>query len=412
MDRSHSQGTGHDELKAWKTDVVTEKPALHILVVFGTRPEAIKLCPLITYLQSKPEKFAVRTCVTAQHREMLDQALAALLVAFGLKPDHDLDLMRPEQTLPETTARVIAGLEPVMAAEKPDLVLVQGDTTTTFSAALAAFYARVPVGHVEAGLRTSDKYRPFPEEMDRTLTTRLSDLHFAATERAAGHLRAEGVEDDRIFVTGNTVIDAVLAVRDRLADGRVERPRWPFLDPARKLLLVTAHRRESFGEGFEHICAALKTLAARPDVQIVYPVHPNPNVAGPVRRLLTSTPAIELLEPVGYVEFVDLMTRSYLILTDSGGIQEEAPSLGKPVLVMRENTERPEAVEAGTARLVGTNTGAIVNETVRLLEEPEQYQRMSEQRNPYGDGQACRRIAEALERYSPPNKRAKFSQRR
>ena len=398
MDRAHPQGPGHDELKAWKTDVATEKPALRILVVFGTRPEAIKLCPLITYLQSEPQKFAVRTCVTAQHREMLDQALA---VAFHMKPDHDLDLMRPGQTLPETTARVITGLEPVMTAEKPDLVLVQGDTTTTFSAALAAFYARIPVGHVEAGLRTSDKYRPFPEEMDRTLTTRLSDLHFAATERAAAHLRAEGVEDDRIFVTGNTVIDAVLAVRDRLADGRVERPQWPFLDPGRKLLLATAHRRESFGEGFEHICRALNTLAARPDVQIVYPVHPNPKVSDPVRRLLTGTPAIELLEPVGYVEFVDLMTRSYLILTDSGGIQEEAPSLGKPVLVMRENTERPEAVEAGTARLVGTNTGTIVNEAARLLDEPEQYQRMSKQRNPYGDGQACRRIAEALERYSP-----------
>ncbi len=315
-------------------------PALRILVVFGTRPEAIKLCPLITHLASAPETFVVRTCVTAQHRGMLDQVLAA----FEVSPDHDLDLMRPGQTLAETASRVVAGLERVIAEEKPDLVLVQGDTTTTFGGALAAFYARVSIGHVEAGLRTADKYRPFPEEMNRVLTTQLSDLHFAATEQAAGHLREEGIPDERIFVTGNTVIDAVLAVRDRLAAGRIERPRWAFLDPARKLILVTAHRRESFGEGFEGICRALKTLAARRDVQIVCSVHPNPNVSDPVRGQLEGTPGVELLNPVGYVEFVDLMTRSYLILTDSGGIQEEAPSLGKPVLVMRENTERPEAV--------------------------------------------------------------------
>ena len=402
-------------------------PALRILVVFGTRPEAIKLCPLITHLASAPETFVVRTCVTAQHRGMLDQVLAA----FEVGPDHDLDLMRPGQTLPETTSRVVAGLERVIAEEKPDLVLVQGDTTTTFGAALAAFYAKVSVGHVEAGLRTADKYRPFPEEMNRVLTTRLGDLHFAATEQTASHLREEGVPDERIFVTGNTVIDAVLAVRDRLADGRIERPRWAFLDPARKLILVTAHRRESFGEGFEGmerprwafldparklilvtahrresfgegfegICRALKTLAARRDVQIVCSVHPNPNVSDPVRGQLEGTPGVELLNPVGYVEFVDLMTRSYLILTDSGGIQEEAPSLGKPVLVMRENTERPEAVEAGAARLVGTNAEAIVSETNRLLDEPEHYQRMSRQRNPYGDGHACRRIAEALKQF-------------
>ncbi len=370
-------------------------PALRILVVFGTRPEAIKLCPLITHLASAPERFVVRTCVTAQHRGMLDQVLAA----FEVRPDHDLDLMRPGQTLPETTSRVVAGLERVIAEEKPDLVLVQGDTTTTFGAALAAFYTKVSVGHVEAGLRTADKYRPFPEEMNRVLTTRLGDLHFAATEQAASHLREEGVPDERIFVTGNTVIDAVLAVRDRLADGRIERPRWAFLDPARKLILVTAHRRESFGEGFEGICRALKTLAARRDVQIVCSVHPNPNVSDPVRGQLEGTPGVELLNPVGYVEFVDLMTRSYLILTDSGGIQEEAASLGKPVLVMRENTERPEAVEAGAARLVGTDAEAIVSETNRLLDEPEHYQRMSRQRNPYGDGHACRHIAEALKQF-------------
>ncbi len=371
-------------------------PALRILVVFGTRPEAIKLCPLITHLASAPETFVVRTCVTAQHRGMLDQVLAA----FEVSPDHDLDLMRPGQTLAETASRVVAGLERVIAEEKPDLVLVQGDTTTTFGGALAAFYARVSIGHVEAGLRTADKYRPFPEEMNRVLTTQLSDLHFAATEQAAGHLREEGIPDERIFVTGNTVIDAVLAVRDRLAAGRIERPRWAFLDPARKLILVTAHRRESFGEGFEGICRALKTLAARRDVQIVCSVHPNPNVSDPVRGQLEGTPGVELLNPVGYVEFVDLMTRSYLILTDSGGIQEEAPSLGKPVLVMRENTERPEAVEAGTARLVGTDADAIVSETNRLLDDPAQYQRMSRQRNPYGDGQACRRITEALEQFA------------
>ena len=261
-------------------------------------------------------------------------------------------------------------------------------------------YAKVAVGHVEAGLRTADKYRPFPEEMNRVLTTRLSDLHFAATEQAAGHLRVEGVPDDRIFVTGNTVIDAVLSIRDRLADGGVERPQWPFLDPARKLILVTAHRRESFGEGFESICRALRALAARRDVQIVYPVHPNPNVLDVVRRLLKSTAGVELLDPVGYVEFVDLMRRSHLILTDSGGIQEEAPSLGKPVLVMRESTERHEALEAGTARLVGTDADVIISETNRLLDDAKHYQQMSRKTNPYGDGQACRRIAEALERFA------------
>ena len=367
---------------------------IRVLFVFGTRPEAIKLCPLIKRLEQTPELFRARVCVTAQHRSMLDQVLSA----FHVEPHHDLNLMLPDQTLGQLTSRTVAALEPVVASERPDLVVVQGDTTTTFCAALAGFYARARVAHVEAGLRTGDKYQPFPEEINRVLTTRVTDLHFAATEEAAGNLRAEGIPAASIFVTGNTVVDAVLFIRDGLEKGELPRTQWPFLDPSRKLILVTAHRRESFGDGFERICRALLELAGRPDVKIVYPVHCNPNVQEPVRRALSGCSNIHLLEPLEYVPFVDLMTRSYLILSDSGGVQEEAPSLGKPVLVMREKTERPEAVRAGTVRLVGTDVEKILRQAGRLLNDPAYYGEMARRHNPYGDGHACERIAAIIAR--------------
>jgi UDP-N-acetylglucosamine 2-epimerase (non-hydrolysing) len=363
-----------------------------VLFVFGTRPEAIKLCPLVRRLEHSPERFEARVCVTAQHRSMLDQVLNL----FGVRPHYDLNIMRFDQTPAQVLARAAAALEPVIAAERPDVVLVQGDTTTTLGAALAAFYRRVRVGHVEAGLRTGDRRQPFPEEINRILTSRVSDLHFAATEEAAANLRAEGVDPGTIFVTGNTVIDAVLYVREGLEQGRLARSAWPFPQPGRRLILVTAHRRESFGEGLERICRALVALAERPDVEIVYPVHANPNVREPVNRHLRGRPNIHLLEPLEYVSFVDLMSRSHLILTDSGGIQEEAPSLGKPVLVMREKTERPEAVRAGTVRLVGADPERIVGEAARLLDDAEHYRQMARRHNPYGDGHACERIAEIL----------------
>jgi UDP-N-acetylglucosamine 2-epimerase (non-hydrolysing) len=365
-----------------------------ILFIFGTRPEAIKLCPVLLNLRQGRE-FSVRVCVTAQHRAMLDQVLAA----FAVTPDYDLDLMQPAQTLTALTARTLAGLEPVLEAEHPDMVLVQGDTTTTLAGALAAFYQRIPAGHVEAGLRTGDLAQPFPEEMNRVVTTRLAALHFAPTERAAANLRAEGVDGGRIAVTGNSGIDAVLYVRDALAAGRLAGGEWPRLDPAKKLMVVTAHRRESFGAGFEHICAALARLARRADVQIVYPVHRNPRVLEPVSRRLGGLANVWLLEPLDYVPFVDLMRRAYLLLTDSGGIQEEGPSLGKPILVMREKTERPEAVEAGTVKLVGTDEDRIVREAERLLDDAAEYGRMARIHNPYGDGQASDRIRQAITAY-------------
>ena len=369
---------------------------LRVLVVFGTRPEAIKLCVLIRHLQKLPESFAVRTCVTAQHRSMLDQVLEA----FGVTPDRDLNLMKPEQSLFDVTTAALRGLEQILLEEQPDMVLVQGDTTTTFAAALAAFYAKVPVGHVEAGLRTGNTHSPFPEEMNRTLTSRLSHVHFAPTQLAAENLRREGIGEQSIFVTGNTVIDALLAMREALESGHIPRPSWPFLDPARKLILVTAHRRESFGEGFEQICEALAALSRRPDVQIVYPVHRNPNVQEAVHRRLAEVPGIELLDPIDYIPLIDLLMRCHFVLTDSGGIQEEAPSLGKPVLVMREITERPEAVEAGTALVVGADRARIIEQAGRLLDDPVHYDEMSQRHNPYGDGHACQRIAEALEQYA------------
>jgi UDP-N-acetylglucosamine 2-epimerase (non-hydrolysing) len=365
-----------------------------ILLIFGTRPEAIKLCPVIRGLREHPGKFDVRVCVTAQHREMLDQVLEAFQVA----PDHDLDLMLPGQTLFQSTSRIIAGLEPVLREEQPAMVIVQGDTTTTLCGALAAFYARIPVAHVEAGLRTHDLRQPFPEEMNRVLASHLTALHFAATEKAAENLQAEGVSPDSIHVTGNTGIDAVLFVRDGLEQGTLDGgTSFNWLDPSKKLIVVTAHRRESFGGGFERICRALAKIADRDDVEIVYPVHPNPNVRGPVERLLGNHPRIHLIDPLDYEPFVFLMERSHIIITDSGGVQEEAPSLGKPVLVMRDTTERPEAVDAGTVILVGTSRERIVKEANRLLNDDAHYGRMAQAMNPYGDGQAAKRIRAVIE---------------
>jgi UDP-N-acetylglucosamine 2-epimerase (non-hydrolysing) len=365
---------------------------IKVLLVFGTRPEAIKLCPVLLHLRERALDFQVKCCVTAQHRQMLDQVLAV----FGVEPDYDLNLMQPGQTLAQSSARILGALEEVLTAERPDIVLVQGDTTTTFCGALAAFYSRIPVGHVEAGLRTGDMAQPFPEELNRVLTTRLSTLHFAPTGGAAENLLREGVPPGRIVVTGNTGIDAVLQVSEKLRAGLLAGIELPGLDPSRRLLVVTAHRRENHGAPLEAICQALVRLARRGDVQIVYPVHRNPNIAGPVEQRLGSEPGILLCDPLEYVPFVDLMRRAYLLITDSGGIQEEGPSLGKPVLVMREKTERPEAVEAGTVKLVGTDAERIVRETERLLEDRTEFERMSRAHNPYGDGHASERIGEAL----------------
>ncbi len=365
---------------------------IKVLFVFGTRPEAIKLCPLVLHLRTRPTEFAVSVCVTAQHRGLLDQVLAA----FQITPEHDLDLMLPGQSLFQSTSRILGGLEAVLTQEKPGLVIVQGDTTTTLCGALGAFYKHIPVGHVEAGLRTGDLQQPFPEELNRVLTTRLATLHFAATQGAADNLIAEGICADRISVTGNTGIDAVLYIRDGLEQGRLRPDLLPGLDLTKKRILVTAHRRESFGTGFENICQALARLATRDDIQIVFPVHPNPNVFEPVRRHLGGSPHVLLTDPLDYVAFVELMRGSYFLLTDSGGIQEEGPSLGKPILVMREKTERPEAVQAGTVRLVGSDPDRIVAEAVLLLQDREEYARRSRVHNPYGDGHASERIGNAI----------------
>jgi len=367
-----------------------------VLTVFGTRPEAIKMAPLVHALAKDPY-FDARVCVTAQHREMLDQVLHL----FSIVPDYDLNIMKPGQGLTEITCRILEGLKPVLEEFTPDVVLVHGDTTTTVATSLAAFYQRIPVGHVEAGLRTGDLGSPWPEEANRTLTGRLALYHFAPTENSRANLLRENVADNRIFVTGNTVIDALISVRDRiLADDSRQRDlasRYPFLRDDKKLILVTGHRRESFGQGFEHICEALVEIARQnQDVQIVYPVHLNPNVSEPVNRILGQVDNVTLIEPQDYLPFVWLMNRAWLILTDSGGIQEEAPSLGKPVLVMRETTERPEAVKAGTVRLVGTDRTRIVAEVSRLLHDDREYHIMSKAHNPYGDGKACARILHAL----------------
>jgi UDP-N-acetylglucosamine 2-epimerase (non-hydrolysing) len=364
-----------------------------VLVVFGTRPEAIKLCPLIQALQ-RESTFDTLVCVTAQHRQMLDQVLAV----FGVKADFDLDLMQPGQTLSALSGRLLAGLEKVFLEARASLAIVQGDTTTTLCGALCAFYAHVPVAHVEAGLRTFDLEAPFPEEMNRVVTGRLAALHFAATEWAAQNLRCEGVPPERIEVTGNTGIDAVLAIRAALEAGSLSGIDVP-IDLKRKLIVVTAHRRESFGEGFLSICQAVADLASRDDVQIVWPVHPNPNVIRTVEQTLRGKANILLIEPLDYLPFVDLMRRAYLLITDSGGVQEEGPSLGKPILVLRDKTERPEAVEAGTVKLVGTDRATIVREAVHLLEHSVEYERMARLHNPYGDGHASERIVQRITAY-------------
>jgi UDP-N-acetylglucosamine 2-epimerase (non-hydrolysing) len=369
---------------------------LRVLSVFGTRPEAIKMAPLVSAL-AQHAAIDARICVTAQHREMLDQVLQL----FDLKPDFDLDVMRPKQDLTTLTAVILEGLKPVYESFNPHIVLVHGDTTTTFAASLAALYQRIPVGHVEAGLRTGDLLSPWPEEANRKLTGALAQLHFAPTPAAKDNLLRENVPPSQIVVTGNTVIDALLWVKARLDASATlsdrQRSYFPFLDDERRVVLITGHRRENFGGGFERICAAIAELALRhPDIDLVYPVHLNPNVREPVNRLLCGRPNVHLIEPQDYLPFVYLMQRCHIILTDSGGIQEEAPSLGKPVLVMRETTERPEAVQAGTVRLVGTDTDLIVEGVSRLLADDEDYLRMSVAHNPYGDGQACMRIMQCL----------------
>jgi UDP-N-acetylglucosamine 2-epimerase (non-hydrolysing) len=363
-----------------------------VLFIFGTRPEAIKLCPVVLHLKSRSTEFTTRVCVTGQHRDMLDQVLRV----FQVSPDHDLDIMRPGQSLYQSTARIIAALEPIIREEAPDVVLVQGDTTTTFCGALSAFLSKVAVGHVEAGLRTHDVYSPFPEEMNRVLTGRIASLHFAATRDAACNLHKEGVSEEFVTITGNTGIDAVLYIKKALETGKLAGIDHMPSNASRKLILVTAHRRESFGDGLKHICEAVLRLANRGDVEIVYPVHPNPNVRSTVNRFLANHRSIKLIEPLDYVPFVDMMRRAHFILTDSGGIQEEAPSLGKPVLVLRENTERPEGVTAGTARLVGTSADRILLEAGRLLDDPVAYSSMARRHNPYGDGHASERIADAI----------------
>lgn len=368
-------------------------PRIRTLFVFGTRPEAIKLCPVIRHFAFGTDDFDVRVCVTAQHREMLDQVLEA----FEVAPHHDLNAMREAQSLTSAASRILGQMEGVLKSERPDIVIVQGDTTTTLCGALAAFHAGVPVAHVEAGLRTGDLLQPFPEEMNRVLTGRLAAIHFAATRGAAANLEAEHVPAETISVTGNTGIDALLFMCKRLETGSSSSP-WHFLDPSKKLIVATLHRRENFGEGVSRICEALRRVADK-GVQIVCPVHPNPGVSGPVRDLLASHPGIRLVDPLDYVAFVDLLRRAHFVITDSGGIQEEAPSLGKPVLVLREKTERPEAVEAGTATLVGTDADRIVEEASRLLEDEAEYRRRSRIGNPYGDGHASERIAEGVLRF-------------
>ena len=366
-----------------------------VMFCFGTRPEAIKLAPVIQELAKHPSEFRPVVLVTAQHRQMLDQVLRV----FDITPDYDLDVMRPGQSLADVTVGVLRGVERVLRRARPDLVMVQGDTTSALAAALAAFYERIPVGHVEAGLRTGDKYSPYPEEMNRRLVSSLADLHFAPTQAARDNLLGEGVPGGRIHVTGNTVVDALKAMRASKVAWHV-----PVLDriaPDQRVILVTAHRRESFGPGFERICRALRMIVERnPDVTVVYPVHLNPNVRKPVRAILGRTPSVHLIEPLEYLPFVRLMERAYVILTDSGGIQEEAPALGKPVLVMRDKTERPEAVAAGTARLVGTDADVIVAATERLLRSAAAYRKMARARNPFGDGHASRRVVAVLRRFS------------
>ncbi len=370
-----------------------------VLTVLGTRPEAIKLAPVIKRLEDSPALESA-VCVTGQHRQMLDQVLGV----FGIRPDHDLDVMRENQDLFSLTAAIVTQMRAVLEQSRPALVLVQGDTTTTFAAALAAFYARVPVGHVEAGLRTYDKFAPFPEEVNRRLTTAIADFHFAPTHLAAENLYQEGVSPEKVFVTGNTVVDALLGMANhsRTSDAlRRLQQDYGFPDPQRRLVLITGHRRESFGQGFRNICTAIRRLAAAfPDCDFVYPVHLNPHVQTPVQSILNQgkLPNVHLLEPLEYVPFVALMRQAYLIVTDSGGVQEEAVTFGKPILIMRDTTERPEGVQAGAARLVGSDENVIFAETCKLLADRTEYGRMTDKPNPYGDGRAAERIVAVLER--------------
>lgn len=373
---------------------------MKVLTVFGTRPEAIKMAPIVKELEKHSDKFISVVCVTAQHRQMLDQVLKL----FQINPKYDLDIMKSGQDLFDITSRVLLKLKPVIQNEKPDIVLVHGDTTTTLSASLAAYYCRIRVGHVEAGLRTHNKYAPYPEEINRAITGVLADLHFAPTVAAKQNLIYEGVAETNIHITGNTVVDALLSVVDKIKlDTFLHeklQQQFSFLDPKKKLILVTGHRRENFGEGFENICLALAEISKQnDDVEILYPVHLNPKVREPVNRILRTESHcnIYLIDPVEYLPFVYLMERSYFIITDSGGVQEEAPALGKPVLVLRDSTERPEAVAGGTVRLVGTNKECIVNEANRLLTDNELYDKMSCAHNPYGDGFAAPRVIEILQ---------------
>ncbi|MBA3443544.1 MAG: UDP-N-acetylglucosamine 2-epimerase (non-hydrolyzing) [Gemmatimonadales bacterium] len=364
---------------------------IRVLSVFGTRPEAIKMAPVVRALQGAPDRFESIICVSAQHRAMLDQVLRV----FGLQADYDLDLMTAAQSPAEVTARVLERLPPLLRQIRPDVLLVQGDTMTSFAAAFAAYLERIPSGHVEAGLRTGNRYQPFPEEMNRVLTARLASIHFAPTPQARTALLSEGVPPADVHLTGNTVIDALLQTVQPNYSFRS--PQLASLDPGRRLVLVTTHRRESFGAPLQATCAAIRELAGRhPDLQFVLPVHPNPQVKQTVERLLCDLPGMFLIEPVDYLEFVHLMNRAYLVLTDSGGVQEEAPSLGKPVLVLREVTERPEGVEAGTAVIVGTDRDRIVKVAGELLTSRQAYERMANAVNPYGDGQASGRIVSAL----------------
>jgi UDP-N-acetylglucosamine 2-epimerase (non-hydrolysing) len=373
-----------------------------VLCIFGTRPEAIKMAPVVHALRMHGDRMRIKVCVTAQHREMLDQVLEL----FEIMPDYDLDIMCEGQDLYGLTARLLGELKPVLETEKPDLVLVHGDTTTTMAASLASYYGSVGVGHVEAGLRTGDKFHPFPEEINRRVTGVLADLHFTPTELGRQNLLREGLQGDKVFVTGNTVIDALFQVQERIErDDKLCRrlaDTFSWLDPARRLVVITGHRRENFGQGMQEICLALAELSQKwPDVDFVYPVHLNPNVLEPVDRILRTIDRknLHLIEPLDYLSFVYLLIRSDVVLTDSGGIQEEAPSLGKPVVVMRETTERPEAVEAGTAILAGNSKVRIVEEVSRLLDDQSCYQSMSQAVNPYGDGHAARRIADIVVRY-------------
>lgn len=367
-----------------------------IMLVFGTRPEAIKLCPIALELMKRPHRFRTIVCVTAQHREMLDQVLNI----FSISPNYDLNLMKDDQTLFDITADALVETDKIIEIEKPDIVLVQGDTTTTFATSLAAYYNKVKVGHVEAGLRTNNKYSPFPEEINRRLTGVIADIHFAPTERNKKNLLSEGILGQNIVITGNSVIDALLWVRRKIRSKKKKYNELETIDFNKRVILVTGHRRENFGEGFVNLCHALKHIAENNEnVEIVYPVHLNPNVKKPVYNMLSRVKNIKLIEPIGYEPFICLMDRCYFIISDSGGIQEEAPSLGKPVLVTRNTTERPEAIEVGAAKLVGTDKDRIISEAQRLLDDSESYDTMSKVTNPFGDGHACERIVKSLLRF-------------